>query len=126
MLQQYHSYCKQGIEIRIHNTGFSLGFLLYAWLAMVAHFCSIHSSYLFMQVCLFMCVCNILCGRIKGFCRAIYLIFPCFEGNIRYIALKPGQYLDIAWKGGFWPAFDQSIDLSFDMQGTIKKTSFLI
>ena len=46
-------------------------------------------------------LCNTLRGRIKGFCRAIYLILPCFEGNIRYIALEPGQYLDIAREGGF-------------------------
>ena len=70
--------------------------------------------------------CVTLRGWIKAFCRAIYLILPCFEGNIRYIALKPGQYLDIAREGGFWPAFDQSIDLPFDLQGTVMKTSFLI
>ena len=71
-------------------------------------------------------ICITLRGQIKGFCRAIYLILPCFEGNIRYIALEPGQYLDIAREGGFWPAFDQSIDLPFDLQGTVMKTSFLI
>ena len=82
-------------------------------------------------------LCITLRGRIKGFCRAIYLILPCFEGNIRYIlpcfegniryiALEPGQYLDIAREGGFWPAFDQSIDLPFDLQGTVMKTLFLI
>ena len=48
------------------------------------------------------------------------------QGNISYIALEPGQYLDIAREGGFWPAFYQSIDLSFDLQGTVMKTSFLI
>ena len=58
------------------------------------------------------------------------------QGNISYIALLRGQYkiycprtrqyLDIAREGGFWPAFDQSIDLPFDLQGTVMKTSFLI
>ena len=41
------------------------------------------------------------------------------QGNISYIA-------DIAREGGFWPAFDQSIDLPCDLQGTVMKTSFFI
>ena len=28
------------------------------------------------------------------------------QGNISYIALEPGQYLDIAREGAFQPAFD--------------------
>ena len=41
-------------------------------------------------------------GRIKGnCCRAIYLILPSAEGNIKYIALSRGQYSDIAREGGF-------------------------
>jgi len=50
------------------------------------------------------------------------------QGNISYIALlrgqyldialKPGQYVDIARERGFWSAFDQSFDLPFDLQGT--------
>ena len=40
-------------------------------------------------------------GRIKGNCRAIYLILPSAEGNIKYIALSRGQYSDIAREGGF-------------------------
>ena len=48
------------------------------------------------------------------------------QGNIRYIALEPGQYLDIAREGGFWPAFDQSTDLPFDLQVTVTKTLFVI
>ena len=36
---------------------------------------------------------------------------------VSYIALLRGQYLDIAREGGFWPAFDQSIDLLFDLAG---------
>ena len=71
---------------------------------------------------------QILCAHKPYFLMPshIHLILPCFEGNIRYIALKPGQYLDIAREGGFWPAFDQSINLPFDLQGNVKKTSFLI
>ena len=38
-------------------------------------------------------------GRSKAFVGQY--ILPCFEVNIRYIALEPGQYLDIAREGGF-------------------------
>ena len=30
-----------------------------------------------------------------------FMILPCFEGNIRYIALEPGQYLNNAREGSF-------------------------
>ena len=49
-------------------------------------------------------------GRIKGNCRAIYLILPSAEGNIRYIALSRGQYSDIAREGGFQQSFEQLFD----------------
>ena len=56
------------------------------------------------------------------------------QGNISYIALLRGQYKIYCprtraisrYCPGFWPAFDQSIDLPFDLQGTVMKTSFLI
>ena len=60
--------------------------------------------------------CNTLYGQIKGF----------LQGNISYIPLLPGQYLDIAckqvqyqdiawkWKGGFYSAFNQIFDLPFN------------
>ena len=42
-------------------------------------------------------------------------ILPCSRLDI---AFEPKQYLDIAWEGGFWPAFDYSFDLPFNLQGT--------
>ena len=49
-------------------------------------------------------------GRIKGNCRAIYLILSSAEGNIGYIALSRGQYSDIAREGGFQQPFEQLFD----------------
>ena len=58
--------------------------------------------------------------------RAIYLILPCFEGNIGYIALEPGPGRVAFSQPLINLLIDQSIDLPFDLQGTVKKTSFLI
>ena len=49
-------------------------------------------------------ICNTLRGQIRD-----------FQGNISYIALPRGQYLDIAWEGGFQLVFDQTFDLPFDL-----------
>ena len=42
---------------------------------------------------MFMAICTTLCGQIKGHCRAIFLIFPCNQGNILYIL--PGKVVSL-------------------------------
>ena len=57
------------------------------------------------------------------------------QGNISYIALLPGQYLDIAqergqypdiaWEGDFQLSFDPPFDPTFHLQVTAIETSIL-
>ena len=59
---------------------------------------TLHTLYKVSFQDLFIIICNTLRGRIKG-----------------YIALLPGQYLDIAREGGFQLSFDPPFDPTFHL-----------